>query len=149
MEEAIKNYGIDLEKELMDQDEENDYVGSGDIYYNELLIPNNSSRKQFLPTGEVQKGKRGDMMDCASRAPNNIDESKFNYGFNNFFRIETKDWFVKKKFVNFNSGKVELADAPIASMQHNITDFFIHSPRELKIFYFFPINNLTELRVHL
>ena len=62
------------------------------------LIPE-SEREKYLPIGEVQAGKQ-DTGDCATRAPTNILEAKFNYLYrNNKLRPENKKWLEDNGYI--------------------------------------------------
>ena len=107
-----KNYGFDKTKEILDQSSE-DWVGGGveenikgiaeDISENQELI-------KYLPTGEVQRG-REDMMDCASRGPSNIIETKLNYHLKSGkMSLDNAEWLNDKGFIDDN-GNVSISDA--------------------------------------
>lgn len=70
-------------------------------------------RDRYLPKGERQN--IGDeKMDCATRGPINICETKFNYLYtNNKISKENKDWLFKNGYVN-SEDKIEFSDAFIA-----------------------------------
>lgn len=106
----IKNYGLNLAKEKREQQPE-DWIGGGEVFVNELLIKGN--RKKYLPIGEIQQAKE-DMMDCASRSPANIAETKLTYGVQTkVLSQKTIDWFDRRQFLN-EDGQVMIADANIA-----------------------------------
>lgn len=86
----IKNYGIDIEREEAEHSDK-DWVFGGDE--NVKGISEGIEFKKYLPNGEVQRSYKSDMMDCASRGPNNILETKFNYLYqNNLLCISNKKW---------------------------------------------------------
>lgn len=70
------NRGLDLSKEQEDVQPE-DWVFGGSSQLCLAVVPP-AQREAHLPPGEVQRGA-DDFMDCASRAPLNILEAKFNY----------------------------------------------------------------------
>jgi hypothetical protein len=101
------NYGIDLEKELKDQSPEDWIVGSVDLRCVALVPKDQIDR--YLPVGEVQQGKE-DTMDCATRAPNNILETKLNWLFKNKKLASNAVWLIDNGYVN-DDGSIELSDA--------------------------------------
>jgi hypothetical protein len=70
------NRGLDLEKEQEDRQDEDWVFGAASQQCLAVVPP--ADREAHLPPGEVQRG-RDDLMDCASRAPLNVLETKFNY----------------------------------------------------------------------
>lgn len=80
------NYGFNpqLEKE---QSTEQDWVFGSASSSCIAEIPE-KERASCLPLGEVQRTIYSDLMDCASRGPNNIIETKFN-------------WLIKKQILSF------------------------------------------------
>lgn len=68
------NYGIDLEKEIEDQQITDWEFGAFGEY--KKCSTDGLDLKKYLPQGEVQRGKE-DFMDCATRAPINDQETKF------------------------------------------------------------------------
>ena len=71
-----KNRGLDLEKEKADRSPEDWVFGVGE----ELKgIAEDVALIDYLPKGEIQRSDKEDMMDCASRGPNNLIETKLNY----------------------------------------------------------------------
>lgn len=72
----IQNKGLNWKKELLDR-RESDYLLGGSQKECIAEIPEHE-RENCLPIGEIQRGKE-DFMDCASRAPINILETKFNW----------------------------------------------------------------------
>lgn len=86
------------QKELQEQTTEDWVFGAiSPVCLSDAMQPN--ERVNFLPTGEVQRGVE-DTMDCASRAPINILETKFNWLLtNNKLLPENKQWFVDNGYV--------------------------------------------------
>lgn len=102
-----KNYGINIQREL-EQKSKQDYIFGSSSKKCIAHIPHNL-REQYLPLGEVQKGKE-DMMDCATRGPNNDLEAKLNYLIrNNFLSHENKLWFAENGYITQDG--VEISDA--------------------------------------
>jgi len=108
----MKNYGFNPSKELKDQSKK-DFVFGGvadnlkglaeDISENQELIT-------YLPTGEVQQG-RGDMMDCATRGPTNILETKLNYWLKSKnMSVDNAQWLNDNGFIDTN-GNISISDA--------------------------------------
>lgn len=66
-----------------------------------------SKRIRYLPDGEVQKGKE-DFMDCATRGPINIFETKFNFLYaKKLLKPENRKWledhgYVQKRKITFS-----------------------------------------------
>lgn len=113
MEENPKNYGLDFDRELREQKEEDWVFGSTAPDVTCLTDIKEGDRDRYLPAGEVQKGIE-DMMDCATRGPLNILEAKFNWLlYNNKISAENVAWLKANGYVNKN-GAVEFSDAFIA-----------------------------------
>ena len=107
----MNNHGLDWEKELKDQSEEDWLAGSSTLTCLASIPP--AQVKEYLPSGEVQIG-REDTKDCASRSVNNILETKFNYLIaHDLISSETLAWFVKVGFIN-DTECFESSDAWIA-----------------------------------
>jgi len=105
------NYGLDLAKEIADQSAEDWIFGSSSPVCLSAEMPS-TERLKYLPAGEIQKGKN-DTMDCASRAPVNILETKFNYLFSNDkISPENKQWLIDNGY--FSDDGVTFSDAFIA-----------------------------------
>lgn len=104
----IKNYGLNLEKELADQSEKDWMFGAVDVT-DIAPIPENE-RERYLPQGEVQKSDKEDMMDCASRGPNNILEAKLNYLIERKLLSFGNEMWLKQNGYVTDKG-VELSDA--------------------------------------
>lgn len=67
--------------------------------------------KQWLPTGQIQRGIQ-DFMNCATNAPVNRYENKFIYGLEtNVFDKELVDWWKKVGYINPKNGKFEASNA--------------------------------------
>lgn len=108
----IKNYGLNWELEKAQQSEKDWFFGAGSPVC--LAEIPSAERESCLPKGEVQRSDKGDMMDCASRGPVNIVETKLNWLIKNKKLSERViDFLEDKGYIN-EAGEVELADAWIA-----------------------------------
>ena len=106
----MKNYGLDLDLEKSHQSEEDEVFGAFSSMC--LAVIPEVEREHYLPEGEVQKGAE-DTMDCASRGPINILETKFNWLWrNNKICPENKEWLKMNGYVHNDS--VTFSDAFIA-----------------------------------
>lgn len=104
-----KNYGLDLTKEIAEQSSE-DWLFSSASQKCLAQIPE-EEREKYLPAGEVQKGAE-DTMDCASRGPINILETKFTWLLQKkLLRYEV--WLREKGYV-LADNTVKFADANVA-----------------------------------
>jgi len=104
----MKNYGIDLEKELREQTEEDWIFGSASDAC--LALITEFERQKYLPQGEVQRSDVDDMSDCATRAPINTLEAKFTYLYqNNKLLPENRAWLETNGYVVDN--RIVFADA--------------------------------------
>lgn len=105
------NYGLDLAKEKADQSAEDWVFGSSSpTCLTAGMI--STERPKYLPAGEIQKGKE-DTMDCASRAPVNILETKFNYLFlTDRISPENKQWLIDNGY--FSDYGITFSDAFVA-----------------------------------
>lgn len=72
----MKNYGVNLELEKQHQ-KDTVWIFGADSDSCDAQIPENE-RTSCLPLGEIQRG-REDFMDCATRSPLNILETKLNF----------------------------------------------------------------------
>lgn len=114
----MKNYGVDLNREELEQSEE-DWIFGGipmACLTDNLL---NVGRMEYLPIGEIQKGKE-DMMDCATRAAMNVIETKLNSLLQNNL-LPHEQWFRDNKYIILKQNKlgqnyetIELSDAFVA-----------------------------------
>lgn len=106
----MKNYGFSLELEKAHQSP-SDYI-YGALSPDCIADVPEEERIQYLPVGEVQIGAE-DMMDCATRGPINIAETKFNWLYrNNKLSPSNKQWLESKGYVV--EGSVRFSDAFIA-----------------------------------
>lgn len=106
----MENHGINWELEKAQQ-KETDWVFGSASPKCIALIPN-GERDLYLPKGEIQRGKE-DTLDCASRAPVNLLETKFNYLLRNGLLPKThSDWLIDNGYVTVHG--VEFSDAFIA-----------------------------------
>ena len=104
------NHGLNLELEKLHQKPEDWVLGSSGMVCIAEIPP--KERRDYLPDGEVQKGKE-DTMDCASRAPVNILEAKFTYLYRNNLIPDThKTFLLDKGYVK--DGKVSFSDRFVA-----------------------------------
>lgn len=104
------NYGVNLEREKLAQSKE-DYIFGATSPTCIAQIPV-KQRKDCLPFGEVQRGV-DDMMDCATRSPINILETKLNYMLRNKLFTDVELAFLADNGY-ITEGGVELSDAYIA-----------------------------------
>lgn len=103
-----KNYGFsyDLEKSHISDE---DYVYGAFSPICIATIPE-IERPSYLPKGEVQRGKE-DMMDCATRGPLNILETKFNWlNKKKMLSPANHEWLVDK-YLNPETDGIEFSDA--------------------------------------
>lgn len=100
------NYGLNLEREARERKPEDWLLGAAPTCV--ALVPM-AEREKCLPAGEVQKG-REDFMDCASRAPLNILETKLNWLLRNGSLPPTHKEFLTKNGYITKDG-VRLSDA--------------------------------------
>lgn len=101
------NKGLNLEREVSEQSEEDYVFGAASSPRCIAIIPE-KDRIKFLPAGEVQKGK-GDFMDCATRGPINILETKFNFLYKNrLLSKEEMDWLERTGYVQ--DGRITFSD---------------------------------------
>lgn len=106
----MRNYGLNLQLEEQHSSPE-DWTFGGFSTPCLASIPE-GERVKYLPQGEVQRGLE-DMMDCATRGPINILETKFNWLYrNNKISPENKEWLEKNGYVR--NGNIEFSDAYIA-----------------------------------
>lgn len=106
----VKNYGIDLAREQSEQSPEDWQFGA--LSLPSLINIPQGERENFLPQGEVQRG-REDFVDCASRAPVNKLEADFTYGYQNKrFKPENLKWLEDNGYVQ--DGRILFSDRFIA-----------------------------------
>ncbi len=103
----MKNYGIDLQKEIAEQSEK-DWVFGSDVKAKCIVFIPEEEREIYLPKGEVQVAKE-DMQDCVTRAFMNMLETKLNYLWKKGLLDQ---WFTEKGYITQNGA--ELSDAFIA-----------------------------------
>ncbi len=108
----MKNRGINIELERQQRSPE-DWVFGSNSKVCIAAIPE-ADREKFLPPGEVQAAKE-DMMDCASRGPVNILETKFTWLFaKNILNESNLKWLAEKGYVEPESTTIQFSDAFIA-----------------------------------
>lgn len=91
------NYGLNISRERKEQSEE-DWVFGSESKFCLALIPENE-RKNYFPPGEVQKGLE-DFMDCATRGPLNILETKFTFLIqNNLLSVSNYNWLKTNGYI--------------------------------------------------
>ena len=113
----MKNYGLNLTRELAEQDG-TEYLAGTITCIAEIPV---FEREKFLPKGEIQRNKKDDMKDCASRAPLNILETKLNWLWaNNLLPESTEKWLINNDYVSDN--QFELSDAFIAILSGTTRD---------------------------
>ena len=104
-----KNYGFDVEKEKQAQSDKDFIFGA--VSRTCIAEVPELERAECLPTGEVQKAKE-DTMDCATRGPLNILETKFNWLLENKkLSFEDELWF---RAAGYIGNGFEFSDAFIA-----------------------------------
>lgn len=86
------SHGLDLQKELQDQEPRDWVFGSSSVVC--LAAIQEDERENYLPPGELQYGSE-DFMSCATLAPINILESKFNFLYKNNFISPENVQFLK------------------------------------------------------
>lgn len=110
----VANYGLDLTREKAEQDG-TEWI-FGDASKPCIAQIPVGERGKYLPKGEVQQGKE-DTMDCATRAPINKLETKFNFLFaKQLISKENEKWLRDNGYVIDVAGNisVEFSDAFIA-----------------------------------
>ena len=106
----IKNTGLNLELEKQQQSQE-DWVFGAESPVCLVTIPEDE-RQNCLPVGEIQKGLE-DMMDCATRGPINILETKFTYRLiQNRFYPANRVWLEENGYIV--NERIQFSDAFIA-----------------------------------
>lgn len=106
----MKNYGYNPELEKQQQSPE-DWVFGG-LSAKCIAIIKEEDREKYLPQGELQRGSE-DLMDCASRGPINILETKFNYLVsNNKITPANKQWLIDNGY--FTESGISFSDAFVA-----------------------------------
>jgi len=110
----MKNYGLNIEKELAEESKEDYVFGSVTGVVSEGIggIPV-QHRQRLLPKGEVQVGAE-DNQSCASNAPDNMFEAEFNWLFEQ--RLITYDnltWLIDNGYHTKERG-FEFSDAYVA-----------------------------------
>lgn len=105
-----KSYGLDWKKELEEQSHE-DWIFSSISDKCLASIPV-KDRQHYLPAGERQN-IGSEKSDCATRAPLNILEAKFNYLVDNeIISVDNVKWLQDNGY--FNNGKIEFSDRFVA-----------------------------------
>lgn len=111
MNEPLKNYGLNLELERAHQDGTEWKFGA--LSQPCLAEIPQEERIPYLPKGEVQFTTRDDMMDCATRAPINILETKFTYLYQtNKLSAINRKWLEDNGYVE--DGRAVFSDAFVA-----------------------------------
>ena len=96
----VKQYGFNLELEKAHSKPE-DYVFGAFSLPDMAQIPE-EEREKYLPKGELQNIGE-EKMDCASRAPLNILEAKFNYLIRNGkLSAENVEWLYNNGYIVFD-----------------------------------------------
>jgi len=106
------NYGFNLEKEIADRSDEDHIFGSDAI----PSLAEGIDYKKYLPKGELQNIGE-EKMDCASRSPLNILETKFNYLIiEKIISKENISWLRENKYFRVEQDfmGIEFSDAYIA-----------------------------------
>lgn len=107
----MMNKGFDYRRELAEQSDEDWLLGGKNSKPCIAEIPE-EERVNYLPDGELQFGVE-DFMDCATRAPLNILEAKFNYLVRNrLMSHENHEWLLLNGYIKDN--KVTFSDRFVA-----------------------------------
>ena len=110
-------YGLDLKKEAEQVSSEDWVLGAVSV----KGIAENIDFKTYLPAGEIQRTAKSDTMDCATRSPMNILETKLNYLVkNSVLSTDNHQWLVEHEYVG-EDGTVELSDAFTAILSGTTT----------------------------
>lgn len=105
------NKGFNLKKERLEQSDQ-DWV-FGDVSQPCITDIIEADRLTYLPKGELQYGIE-DFMDCATRAPLNILETKFNWLYKTGkLTKENENWLRSKGYIT-PEGNIEFSDRFIA-----------------------------------
>lgn len=105
----MRNYGLDLKREREVASKEDWIFGGGSKKCLVSIIE--KDRFEYLPRGEIQRGIE-DTMDCASRAPLNVLETKLVYLHEKgLMKIEDRMWLISKGFIDPDNGEIALSDA--------------------------------------
>lgn len=114
-----KNYGFNLDLELQHQQPEDYIFGATPLPC--ITDIKENEREAYLPVGEVQRGLE-DTMDCASRGPLNILETKFNWLLSRHkLSPENENWLMDNGYVKDYGREglcVEFSDAFVAINSH-------------------------------
>lgn len=93
----MKNRGIDLKKEKLEQDGTEWKFGAAS--QPSIAQISETDREQYLPQGEQQFGTE-DFQDCATRSPINALETQFNFLYqNNKLKPENKAWLLANGYI--------------------------------------------------
>jgi len=114
-------YGLDLKKEAEQVSDKDWILGAVSV----KGIAENIDFKTYLPAGEVQRTSKSDTMDCATRSPMNILETKLNYLVKNYaykdcLSPENFQWLQDNGYIG-EDGTVELSDAFTAILSGTTT----------------------------
>ena len=110
-------YGLDLQKEALEVSNKDWILGAVSV----KGIAENIDFKTYLPAGEIQRTSKSDTMDCATRSPMNILETKLNYLVkNSVLSTDNHQWLVEHEYVG-EDGTVELSDAYTAILSNTTT----------------------------
>ena len=105
------NHGFNLQLEREHQKGDEWVFGSTNLKCIAEYIPEDK-RVEYLPLGEIQRGIE-DMMDCATRGPINILETKFNYLIRNkLLSFDLEYWLRENGY--FDGNNITFSDAFIA-----------------------------------
>lgn len=109
----MKNYGLDLQKEVLCQSEQDWIFGAAS---RKCIAPiPEPERVKYLPQGEVQQGAE-DTMDCATRVYVNLIEAKLNWLlYNQKLPTQTANFFLDNGYIDGNSIKISDAFPAINS----------------------------------
>lgn len=104
------NRGIDWKRQIIELDPERDHVFGALSQPCVMSVPEDL-RETVLPVGETQFGVE-DFMDCATRAPLNILETKFTYWYKTGMKEENRSWLELHGYIQ--NGHVTFSDRFIA-----------------------------------
>ncbi len=110
------NHGLNWWRELEEQSDL-DWIFGAASPVCIAEIPN-EEREKYLPEGEVQRGKE-DFMDCTTRGPINLIETKFNFLLKKEkLNKENIKWLKDNNYITLTN-KVEFSDRSIAILSRN------------------------------
>lgn len=107
----MSNHGLNLALERAQESEKDWKFGA--FSKPALVVIPIDERKDYLPIGEIQKGKE-DFFDCASRGPNNVLETLFTYMLRmKLLTPENEAWLFDKEYIDAG-GRLTFSDRFVA-----------------------------------